>query len=131
MRDSVRPNRGGSRLHRDRAARRIQEVCADAGSTAEIIDGLREPLNAAIGLSGMLLSATDPDTTALGTATVVGHLPEEIATPWMENEILVEDFDKFAKLQGSGQGAVTLPRSFEGHTQLSRTLTAPPAWSWS
>ena len=119
MRNGVRPNRSGSRLHRDRAARRIQEVCADAGSTAEIIDGLREPLNAALGLSGMLLSATDPDTTALGTATVVEHLPEEIATPWMENEFLVEDFNKFAKLHRSGQGAVTLHRSSQGHPQLS------------
>src|SRR5690625_7375167 len=102
MRDSVRPNRGGSRLHRDRVARRIQEVCADARSTAEIIEGLREPFNEALGLSGMLLSATDPDTTALGTATVVEHLPEEIATPWMENEDLVEDSTRIAKLHLTG-----------------------------
>lgn len=119
MRDGVRPYRGRSRFHRDRVSRRVQELCADAESTAEIIDGLREPLNEALGLSGMLLSATDPDTTALGTATVVENLPTEIATPWMENEFLVEDFNKFAKLHRSGQGPVTLHRASQGHPHLS------------
>ena len=115
----VGSHRSGSRLHRDRAARRIHEVCADAGSTAEIIDGLREPFNDALGLSGMLLSATDPDTTAFGTATVVENLPEEIASPWIENEFLVEDFNKFATLHRADQGPVTLHRSSQGHPQLS------------
>lgn len=110
---------GRAQRHREGAARRVHEVCADAATTAELVDGLREPFNAALGLSGMLLSATDPDTTALGTATVVEHLPEEIATPWMQNEILVEDFNKFAALHRSGRGPVTLHRSSQGHPQLS------------
>lgn len=110
---------GRSQRHRERAARHIHELCADATSTAEIVDGLRGPLNRALGLSGMLLSATDPDTTALGTATVVEHLPEAIAAPWMENEFLVEDFNKFARLHRTGQGPTTLHRSSQGHPQLS------------
>lgn len=105
--------------HRDGAARRVLEACTDATTTAELVDGLREPFNMALGLSGMLLSATDPDTTALGTATVVEHLPEEIATPWMQNEFLVEDFNKFAALHRTGQGLATLHRSSQGHPQLS------------
>lgn len=119
MVDTVFHTGGQAQRHRDRAARRVQEVCADATSTAEVIDGLREPFNAALGLSGMLLSATDPDTTALGTATIVEHLPEEIASAWMQNEFLVEDFNKFATLHRTGQGPVTLHRSSQGHPQLS------------
>ena len=110
---------GRAQRHRDRAARRVREVCADATSTAELIDGLREPFNVALGLSGMLLGATDPDTTALGTATVVEHLPEEMASPWMQNEFLVEDFNKFAKLHRTNRGPVTLHRSSQGHPHLS------------
>lgn len=56
------------------AERHVREVSADAASTAELINGLRAPFNDALGLSGMLLSATDPHTTTLGTATVVEHL---------------------------------------------------------
>lgn len=89
---------GQAQRYRDRAARRVHEVCADATSTAEVIDRLREPFNTALGFSGMLLSATDPDTTTLGTSTVVEHLPEEIAPGWMHNEFRVEDFNKFATL---------------------------------
>src|SRR5690606_30492029 len=55
------------------AERRVREASADAAGTAELINGLRAPFNDALGLSGMLLSATDPHTTALGTATVVEH----------------------------------------------------------
>lgn len=119
MRDGVLHTGGGARRHRERAARRVHDVCTDATSTAEVIDGLREPFNAALGLSGMLLSATDPDTTALGTATVVEHLPAEIATPWMLNEVLVEDFNKFLTLHRMDVGAVTLHRSCQGHPHLS------------
>ena len=110
---------GRTQRHRERMARRVQEVCTDATSTAEVIDGLREPFNAALGLSGMLLSATDPDTTALGTATVVEHLPAEIATPWMHNEVLVGDFNKFANLHRTRQGPVTLHRASQGHPHMS------------
>ena len=105
--------------HVDFTARRVREVCSDASSTIELIDGLREPFNRALGLSGMLLSATDPDTTALGTATVVEHLPEAIATQWIQNEFLKDDFNKFAALHLTDQGPVTLHRSSQGHPQLS------------
>lgn len=97
----------------------MEEVCDDASTTPELIDGLREPLNDALGLSGLLLSATDPQTTALGTATVVEHLPPEISVPWMQNEYLEDDFNKFADLHRSGAPATTLDRATQGRPQLS------------
>lgn len=116
-------NQGPTRVDRHRthlavAKRRIREACNDAVTTAELIDGLRAPLNDALGLSGLLLSATDPDTTALGTATVVEHLPEDIAMPWMQNEFLEDDFNKFTQLHETGT-ATTLHRATQERPQLS------------
>ena len=107
------------RRHFGSASRRIAEVCFDASTTAELIEGLRAPLNDALGLSGMLLSATDPETTALGTATVVEHIPEEISIPWMHNEYLEDDFNKFAVLHRSRAATTTLDRATQSCPHLS------------
>ena len=101
------------------AERRVREVSADAASTAELINGLRAPFNDALGLSGMLLSATDPHTTTLGTATVVEHLPGAMSVPWMHNEFLEDDFNKFAELHRTRAPATTLHRATQGRPQLS------------
>lgn len=110
----------GTRLNRlNRAERGVREACAEAASTAELIEGLREPLNAALNASGMLLSATDPETTTLGTATLVEQLPESMATGWMRNEFLDDDFNKFSELHRSRTGVTTLHRATQGRPQLS------------
>lgn len=105
--------------HLGSATRRVRDVCGEASTTAELIDGLRAPLNDALGLSGMLLSATDPQTTALGTATIVEHLPAEISVPWMHNEHLEDDFNKFADLHRTGVGPATLHRATQNRPGLS------------
>lgn len=101
------------------AAGRVAEVCTDAGSTAELVEGLREPLHDALGMSGMVLSATDPDTLLFSTAAVIEDLPEEMCAPWMHNEFLEQDFNKFADLHRTGAAASTLHRATQGHPQLS------------
>lgn len=101
------------------AARRVQEVCADAMSTAELIDGLRAPFGAALGVSGMIVGSTDPATAMMSTATLVENLPLAMAEPWMHNEILDEDFNKFRELHHTGAGAVTLGRATQGRPHLS------------
>lgn len=107
------------RGHLDRAERRIREICADATSTHELVDGLRGPLNDGLGLSGLLLSSTDPETTTLGTASIVEHLPEAMSAPWMHNEFLEDDFNKFAELHRTRATATTLHRATQGRPQLS------------
>src|SRR5690625_2821443 len=72
------------------AARRVREVCVDATSTAELIDGLLEPFSAALGVSGMIVGSTDPATAIMSTATLVENLPIAMAEPWMHNEIFDE-----------------------------------------
>ncbi len=101
------------------AARRVREVCADATSTAELIDGLREPFNAALGISGMIVGSTDPATAIMSTATLVENLPIAMAEPWMHNEIFDEDFNKFSELRRTGAGPVTLDRATQGNPHLS------------
>lgn len=101
------------------AARSVQEVCADARSTAELIDGLRAPFNAALGVSGMIVGSTDPATAIMSTATLVENLPASMAEPWMHNEILDEDFNKFSTLHHTGVGAATLGRATQGNPHLS------------
>lgn len=101
------------------AQRRVMDVCAEATSTHELMAGLRAPLNDALGLAGLLLSATDPQTTTLGTGTVVEHLPEDMAGGWMHNEFFEDDFNKFTTLHRTGAAATTLHRATQGHPQLS------------
>lgn len=107
------------RRHRDSVARRIREVCVDAADTAELIEGLRRPLADALGLSGMLLSATDPHTTTLATATVVEDLPSAMSVPWMHNEFLEGDVNKFRWLHRSGAAPTTIHRATGGHPERS------------
>lgn len=107
------------RLQLATAARRVREVCADASSTEELIDGLRPHFNEALGLSGMLLGSTDPLTAAISTATRVEHLPDSMALPWMRNEALEQDFNKFSDLHRSASNPLTLHRSTQGNPQVS------------
>lgn len=102
------------RRHLRLADHRVREACRDATSTDELIDALRAPFTDALGLSGLLLGATDPDSTALATATVVEHLPEAMATPWMHNEYLDQDVNKFSVLHRTGAPATTLHRATSG-----------------
>lgn len=94
-------------------------MCADATTTTELVQGLRTPLRKALGLSGMLLSATDPDTTVLSTAGVLENLPEAMCAPWMHNEFLEDDFNKFADLHRTEASVTTLHRATQGHPGLS------------
>lgn len=105
--------------HDAAAARRVHEVCADAAGTAELIDGLLEPFNAALGVSGMIVGSTDPATAIMSTATLVENLPMSMAEPWMHNEILREDFNKFSELHHTGAGASTLGRATQDNPHLS------------
>lgn len=103
----------------DRAAKQIEEVCADAADTAELVEGLCAPLNRALKLSGMLLSATDPDTMVLSTACVIENLPASMCAPWMHNEFLEVDFNKFTELARAAAPPATLHRATQGNPQLS------------
>ena len=118
MRHRVSPGVRRAR-RRASAAARVEEACADATSTAELVEGLRDPFNAALGLSGMIVGSTDPVTAVVSTATRVENLPHAMAVPWMHNEVLEEDFNKFAELHRAAAGATTLHRASQGQPRLS------------
>lgn len=101
------------------AERRALEACADAATAEELVNGLREPLNDALGLSGMFLGATDPDTTIFATAAVIENLPDSMCAPWMHNEFLEDDFNKFADLHRTAASITTLHRATQDRPNLS------------
>lgn len=103
----------------DRVADRVRGLCAEAATTAELLTGVRDHLEAALGFAGSLLSATDPETIALGTGTTVENLPEVMAVPWMQNEYLASDVNKFEALHMSGGKPATLHRTLQGQPDLS------------
>lgn len=105
--------------HAARAARRVEATCADAATTAELVDGLREPFTSVLGLSGSIIGSTDPATAVMSTATLVDNLPVTMAEPWMHNEILDDDFNKFGDLHRAAAGATTLGRATQGNPRLS------------
>ena len=102
-----------------RASRGALEVCAEAGTAEELVNGLREPLNDALGLAGMYLGATDPDTTIFATAAVIENLPDSMCAPWMHNEFLEDDFNKFADLHRTEAPVTTLQRATQHRPNLS------------
>ncbi|MFL0578219.1 response regulator transcription factor [Dietzia sp. 179-F 9C3 NHS] len=97
----------------------LRESCADAVGTAELIDGVRRAFTAALGPSFLALGATDPDSTAFGTGSVVDGLPRQIARQLVENEYLVDDFNTISRLHRSPSGPVTLHRATQGLPHLS------------
>lgn len=101
------------------AERRVLEVCADAASTEDLVNGLREPLKQALGLTGMYLGATDPDTTIFATAAVIENLPDSMCAPWMHNEFLEDDFNKFAELHRTEAAVTTIHRATQNRPNLS------------
>lgn len=107
------------RQHLARASRRAREACADAASPAELVDGLCGPLNDALGLSGLLLGSTDPSTAVISTATCVENLPNSMAEPWMHNEVLEDDVNKFTELHRTAAGTTSLHRATQGSPRLS------------
>lgn len=104
---------------RRRAAREVGEACADAQSTEELIDGLRGPLGSALGVSGMIVGATDPATAVMSTATRVESLPNAMASPWIHNEASEHDVNKFVELHHTGSPPVTIHRATGGSPERS------------
>ncbi|WP_149359421.1 helix-turn-helix transcriptional regulator [Lolliginicoccus suaedae] len=98
---------------------RIREACERAASTRELVDGLGVALRRALDVQGMFLGATDPESTVFATAAVIENLPESMCAPWMHNEFMVDDFNKFAELHRDKLPATTLHRVTQGRLSLS------------
>ena len=109
----------GRKASLSRVERDAHKACAEAENAEELINGLRRPLNEALGLSGMFLGATDPDTTIFATVGVIENMPDSMCAPWMHNEFFEDDFNKFADLHRQDAPTTTLHRATQNRPQLS------------
>lgn len=95
----------------DRRRQQINVLCRAELPAIELLARLGERLDTAVGCDAVVISATDPDTTLLSSAVVVAGLPPTLCAPWLDNEFVADDFNKFADLHRTGSGATTLHRA--------------------
>lgn len=119
MSPSLRTPAAQRQRHLARMAGRVREVCRDALTTGELVDNLLPTFDEALGTSGIILGGADPTTAVMSTATRVAGLPDEMASPWMQNEAFEDDFNKFVELHRSSVGATTIHRSTQDNPMLS------------
>lgn len=84
----------------------LLEICADA--IADVA-----------GFDGIFLSAADPMTLQFSTMTHVRDLPPEMCAPFMRNEFLEDDVNKFTHLGSRGLRVSTLRDATFGQERLS------------
>ncbi len=101
-------------------------IGALAGATAgnphlqDLLDHCGGVIAAAVGCDGIFLSTADPVTYQFSTLTHVREMPPEMCAPFMHNEFLDDDVNKFAHLSGSGVHVGTLADATFGQVLLSR-----------
>lgn len=105
---------------RDRRRQRIGHLCRAGTSQTEIFDELRRELAAVIPFEAAFLSSTDPATTLFSSTALIDNLPRSMCEPWLDNEFLHDDFNKFVDLHRSGHGPSSLHRATLGRPQRSR-----------
>lgn len=93
---------------RARAHRALVGVTCDAADAGELLTGVLGSLRLAVDFDGGYLTATDPFTTLFASAVVTDQLPAASCAPIMDNEFLVDDFNKFADLHRNRIGPSTL-----------------------
>lgn len=107
----------------DDATRRIDEAVREGASISELIDACAAAVSRVVAWDAMFLSAVDPDTGQLTATRCVRELPVEMCAPWIRNEYLEPDVNKFAVLRRSLDGPArvsTLEDATQGQPVLSR-----------
>ncbi|MFW6091620.1 MAG: LuxR C-terminal-related transcriptional regulator [Actinomycetota bacterium] len=92
------------------ALQAIVEACRRPTDTTSLIDDVWAAMSEVVTADGAFISATDPATTIFASAALIENMPESMCAPFMENEFLVDDFNKFADLHRTRSGPSTLHR---------------------
>jgi len=103
----------------DRASTLVSTVCATATTTRELLEGINPLLRHAVNADGIFLSTTDPVSGVFNSEAVVAGLPDEMRAPWMRNEFMQIDLNKFSDLRRDGVVAVTLHDAMRATGQSS------------
>lgn len=102
-----------------RAGDEVAEICRSTADLAEVLASVSDALRPALQHHGAFLGVTDPATTVFTTTAVIESLPETMCAPWMENEFLIDDVNKFVDLHRNASPARTLHRSTGGRPGTS------------
>lgn len=107
------------------ALRITEEPIRDGASLDELIDACAAGVSRLVAWDAMFLSAADPETGQLTATRCVRELPAEMCAPWIRNEHLEPDVNKFAVLRqrtaDAPAGVVsTITEATQGQPVLSR-----------
>ncbi|MFW6034146.1 MAG: response regulator transcription factor [bacterium] len=106
---------------REHALQAIAEACRRPTDTRTLIDDVWSAMREVMTADGAFISATDPATTIFASAALIENMPESMCAPFMDNEFLVDDFNKFADLHRTQSGPATLHRAtFDRPTRSQR-----------
>ena len=93
------------------AAERVRRACAAATSTRELLEAVGDITRAELGADGSFVCTTDPVTALPNAEAVVVGLPDGMRYPWMRNEFIDDDLNKFGDLHARRVPAATLHRA--------------------
>lgn len=97
-------------------ARRIREAVIDGAEVSALLESSADAIGRLVAWDAMFLSGADPRTGQFTATTCVRELPAEMCAPWMRNEFLEADVNKFPALQ---REAATLSGATQGQRMLS------------
>lgn len=99
------------------ARQRIREAVHGGAEVAALLEVSADAISSLVSWDAMFLSGADPQTGQFTATTCVRELPPEMCAPWMRNEFLEPDVNKFPALRRGG--AATLSEATQGHRMLS------------
>ena len=100
------------------AAERVRRACAAATSTRELLEAVGDITRAELGADGSFVCTTDPVTALPNAEAVVVGLPDGMRYPWMRNEFIDDDLNKFGDLHARRVPAATLHRAIAEDMEL-------------
>jgi DNA-binding CsgD family transcriptional regulator len=113
---------------RDRLHQRISSL-GDAGlEPTELLEAIRSIIAQAIDYDAGYLACTDPATTIFSTAIVLDSYDPSLCAPTLDNEFMVDDFNKFVDMHRRRMPASTLADATCDRLHRSdrhRTVNAP------
>lgn len=103
-----------------RAAGRVEEAVVEGADIDSLMDACADAIDSLADWDAVFLSAADPGSGQFTATRCVRELPVQMCAPWIRNEFLEPDVNKFSRLRGRGVTVSTLGEATQGQVELSR-----------
>ncbi|HRN29168.1 MAG TPA: LuxR C-terminal-related transcriptional regulator [Terrimesophilobacter sp.] len=103
----------------ERAAGRIRDATRQGADIDSILHASADALAHLAPWDAVFLSGADPKTAQFTATRCVKELPVDMCSPWIRNEFLEPDVNKFASLQSTRTTVATLDDATHGHAARS------------